>query len=48
MLNDDQIKIYQNEGLIKSQTCLSKDKVKELNLALDKYLLNIKMKTMNL
>ena len=42
MLNDDQIKIYQNEGLIKSQTCLSKDKVKELNLALDKYLLEHK------
>ena len=31
MLNDDQINIYQNEGLIKSPTCLSEQKVKELN-----------------
>lgn len=42
MLNDDQINIYQNEGLIKSTTCLSEHKVKELNLALDKYLLEHK------
>ena len=42
MLNDDQINIYQNEGLIKSPTCLSEHKVKELNLALDKYLLEHK------
>ena len=42
MLNEDQIKLYQNEGLIKSPTCLSKNKVEELNSALDKYLLDHK------
>ena len=42
MLNEDQIKLYKNEGLIKSPTCLSKNKVEELNSALDKYLLDHK------
>ena len=42
MLNEDQVKLYQNEGLIKSPTCLSKIKVEELNSALDKYLLDHK------
>ena len=42
MLNEDQIKLYKNEGLIKSPTCLSKNKVEELNSALDKYLFDHK------
>ena len=38
MLSVDQIKTYNNDGLVKSSTQLSSDKVKDLNLALDKYL----------
>ena len=38
MLSDDQLSIYKKEGLVKSSTCLSKDRVKELNTALDKFL----------
>ena len=36
MLSVDQIKTYNNDGLVKSSTQLSSDKVKDLNLALDK------------
>ena len=38
MLSVDQIKIYNTDGLVKSSTQLSSDKIKDLNLALDKYL----------
>ena len=38
MLSDNQLSIYKKEGLVKSSTCLSEDKIKELNIALDKYL----------
>ena len=38
MLNKEQVQSYRKEGLIISSTCLTKDKVKELNLALDSYL----------
>ena len=42
MLNKEQIQTYNKEGLVVSSTCLSNDKVKELNLALNKYLENHK------
>ena len=42
MLIKEQIQTYNKEGLIISSTCLSNDKVKELNLALNKYLENHK------
>ncbi len=38
MLSENQISIYKKDGLVKSSTCLSDDKVKDLNNALDKYL----------
>ena len=38
MLSEDQLSIYKKDGLVKSSTCLSDDKVKDLNNALDKYL----------
>ena len=38
MLNKEHIQTYNKEGLVVSSTCLSNDKVKELNLALNKYL----------
>ena len=38
MLSVDQIKTYNTDGLVKSSTQLSSDKVKNLNSALDKYL----------
>ena len=38
MLSDNQLSIYKKEGLVKSSTCLSKNQIKELNKALDKYL----------
>ena len=38
MLSDNQITTYKTEGLAKSSTCLSEDKIKELNKALEKYL----------
>ena len=38
MLSVSQIKTYNTDGLVKSTTQLSSDKVKNLNLALDKYL----------
>ena len=38
MLSDSQIATYKTEGLTKSSTCLSEDKIKELNKALEKYL----------
>ncbi len=38
MLNNGQIKTYDSEGLVKSSTQLSTNKIKDLNLALDKYL----------
>ena len=38
----DQLSIYKKEGLVKSETCLSDDKIKDLNNALDKYLVNHK------
>ena len=38
MLSVDQIKTYNTDGLVKSSTQLSSDKVKDLNSALDKYL----------
>ena len=38
MLSEDQLSIYRNDGLVKSKTCLSDDKIKDLNNALDKYL----------
>ena len=38
MLSDSQIKTYNTDGLVKSSAQLSKDKVKDLNSALDKYL----------
>tara|TARA_B100001029_G_C14949605_1_gene387980 strand:- start:9 stop:770 length:762 start_codon:yes stop_codon:yes gene_type:complete len=42
MLNKEQLLNYQNEGLVISSTCLSKYKIKEMNMALDKYLLDHK------
>tara|TARA_B100000902_G_scaffold345055_1_gene350831 strand:+ start:1657 stop:2418 length:762 start_codon:yes stop_codon:yes gene_type:complete len=42
MLNKEQILDYQNEGLVKSATCLSKDKINQMNQALDNYLFNHK------
>ena len=42
MLNKEQILNFHNEGIVKSATCLSTDKIKEINLALDKYLANNK------
>ena len=42
MLSKDQLSIYRKEGLVKSETCLSDDKIKDLNNALDKYLVNHK------
>ena len=42
MLSANQLNIYKNEGLVKSSTCLSVDKVKKLNKTLDKYLENHK------
>ena len=30
MLSDDQLSIYKKEGLVKSSTCLSTNRVKEL------------------
>ena len=42
MLSVSQIKTYNTDGLVKSTTRLSSDKVKNLNLALDKYLENHK------
>lgn len=44
MLNKEQMLNYQNEGLIKSSTCLSKEKINEMSSALNKYLLNNKDK----
>ena len=38
MISVTQIKTYNTDGLVKSTTQLSSDKVKNLNLALDKYL----------
>ena len=38
MLSVDQIKTYKTDGLVKSSTQLSSDKIKDLNSALDKYL----------
>ena len=38
MLSDNQIATYKTEGLTKSSTCLSEDKIKDLNKALEKYL----------
>ena len=38
MLTKEQIETYKKDGLVLSSTCLSSDKVKELNFALDKYL----------
>ena len=38
MLSVDQIKTYNTDGLVKSSTQLSSDKIKDLNSALDKYL----------
>ena len=38
MLSVSQLNVYKNEGLVKSTTSLSLDKIKELNTALDKYL----------
>ena len=38
MLNSEQLSIYKKDGLVKSSTCLSKDKVQDLNNALDKFL----------
>jgi len=38
MLSENQLSIYKKDGLVKSSTCLSDDKVKDLNNALDKYL----------
>ena len=38
MLSENQIITYKTEGLIKSSACLSEDKIKELNSALEKYL----------
>ena len=38
MLSVSQIKTYNTDGLVKSATQLSSDKVKNLNIALDKYL----------
>ena len=38
MLSDSQIKTYNTDWLVKSSAQLSKDKVKDLNSALDKYL----------
>ena len=38
MLSVSQIKTYNTDGLVKSATQLSSDKVKNLNSALDKYL----------
>ena len=34
MLSDNQLSIYKKEGLVKSSTCLSEDKIKDLNKAL--------------
>jgi ectoine hydroxylase-related dioxygenase (phytanoyl-CoA dioxygenase family) len=42
MLNDQQIETYKNEGLVVSSTRLSNNKIKELNSALDKYLIDHK------
>ena len=42
MLSKDQLSIYKKEGLVKSEICLSNDKIKDLNNALDKYLVNHK------
>ena len=36
MLSENQITTYKTEGLIKSSACLSADKIKELNSALEK------------
>ena len=38
MLSENQISIYKKDGLVKSSTFLSDDKVKDLNNELDKYL----------
>jgi hypothetical protein len=38
MLSENQLSIYKKDGLVKSSTCLSNDKVQDLNNALDKYL----------
>ena len=37
MISENQISIYKKDGLVKSSTCLSDDKVKDLSNALDKY-----------
>ena len=38
MLSNEQLSTYKQDGLVKSSTHLSEDKVKDLNKALDKYL----------
>ena len=38
MLSTEQLSTYKKDGLVKSSICLSDDKVKDLNNALDKYL----------
>ncbi len=48
MLSDNQITTYKTEGLTKSSTCLSEDKIRELNKALEKYLEEHKTKIQNL